>query len=61
MITRLMEKRGLHLHGALDLPAILEAGRSLLLLLPLLWLLLLLLLLLSLLLLLLPLGNITPR
>ena len=44
-------KKGLHLLGALDLPATLEAGRPLLLLL--LWLLLLLLLL--------PLGEITPR
>jgi hypothetical protein len=46
MITRLMEKKGLHLLGALDLPATLEAGRPLMLLLPLLCLLLLLLLLL---------------
>jgi hypothetical protein len=44
------EKKGLHLLGALDLPATLEAGRPLLLLLLLLWLLLLV-----------PLGEITPR
>jgi uncharacterized membrane protein YgcG len=50
MIITLVEKRGLHLLGALDLPATLEAGRPLLLLLLLLlWLLLLV-----------PLGEITP-